>query len=101
MEELPGRRALAGEPPEPMLIRSINRATGDERWRLVKASAVEGEPRLAVNVIEDVTEVKRAELGQRFLAEASAVLGVRARPRADAGARSPSSRCRGSPTGAA
>ena len=57
-----------------MLIRSIDRETGDERWRLVKASAVEGEPRLAVNVIEDVTEVKRAELGQRFLAEASAVL---------------------------
>ena len=41
---------------------------------MVKASAVEGEPRLAVNVIEDVTDVKRAELGQRFLAEASAVL---------------------------
>ena len=30
--------------------------------------------RLAVNVIEDVTEVKRAELAQRFLAEAGAVL---------------------------
>ena len=33
-----------------------------------------GEPRLAVNVIEDITDVKRAELAQRFLAEASAVL---------------------------
>jgi PAS domain S-box-containing protein len=74
MEELPGRQALAGRTPEPMLIRSINRETGVERWRLVKASAVDGEPRLAVNVIEDVTEVKRAELGQRFLAEAGAVL---------------------------
>ena len=44
---------------------------------MVKATGVpvrEGEPRLAVNVIEDVTEVKRAELAQRFLAEASAVL---------------------------
>ena len=74
MEDLPGRKALAGETPEPMLIRSIHRVTGEERWRVVKASAVEGEPRLAVNVIEDVTDVKRAELGQRFLAEASAVL---------------------------
>ena len=37
MEELPGRQALAGKAPEPMLIRSINRATGDERWRMVKA----------------------------------------------------------------
>ena len=34
----------------------------------------EGEPRLAVNVIEDVTEVKRAELAERFLAQAGAVL---------------------------
>jgi PAS domain S-box-containing protein len=74
LEELPGRTALAGGTPEPMLIRSISRVTGEERWRLVKASAVEGEPRLAVNVIEDVTDVKRAELGQRFLAEAGAVL---------------------------
>ena len=74
MEDLPGRKALHGEPPEPMLIRSIHRGTGEERWRLVKASAVQGEPRLAVNVIEDVTDVKRAELAQRFLAEASAVL---------------------------
>ena len=74
MEDLPGRKALHGEPPEPMLIRSIHRGTGEERWRLVKASAVEGEQRLAVNVIEDVTDVKRAELAQRFLAEASAVL---------------------------
>jgi PAS domain S-box-containing protein len=74
LEDLPGRTALAGGTPEPMLIRSINRETGEERWRLVKASAVEGEPRLAVNVIEDVTDVKRAELAQRFLAEAGAVL---------------------------
>ena len=74
IEELPGRQALEGKAPEPMLIRSINRKTGDERWRMVKASAVDGDPRLAVNVIEDVTEVKRAELGQRFLAQASAVL---------------------------
>ena len=33
-----------------------------------------GRAALAVNVIEDVTEVKRAELAQRFLAEAGAVL---------------------------
>ena len=43
---------------------------------MVKATAVrDGDgARLAVNVIEDVTEVKRAELAQRFLAEAGAVL---------------------------
>jgi serine phosphatase RsbU (regulator of sigma subunit) len=55
-------------------VRSIDRRTGHEHWRLVKATAVEGASRLAVNVIEDVTDVKRAELSQRFLAEASAVL---------------------------
>jgi PAS domain S-box-containing protein len=75
MEDLPGRQALEGRSPDPLLVRSVDRRTGVERWRLVKATAVEGEPRLAVNVIEDVTDVKRAELAQRFLAEASAVLG--------------------------
>jgi len=77
LEQLPGRQALEGRTPEPLLVRAIDRRTGDERWRMIKATGVqvrEGEPRLAVNVIEDVTEVKRAELGQRFLAEASAVL---------------------------
>ena len=33
-----------------------------------------GKDRLAVNVIEDVTDVKRAEHAQRFLAQAGAVL---------------------------
>jgi PAS domain S-box-containing protein len=77
LRRLPGRLALAGERPEPMLIRAVNKATGEERWRLTKATAVldaAGRPRLAVNVIEDVTEVKRAEVANRFLAEAGAVL---------------------------
>src|SRR4051795_142210 len=77
MDRLPGRLVLQGQTPEPLLVRAVNKRTGEERWRIVKATAVpvrEGQPRLAVNVIEDVTEVKRAELSQRFLAEASAVL---------------------------
>jgi PAS domain S-box-containing protein len=72
--QLPGRQVLAGERPPPLLVRAVNKRTGEERWRVVKATLVPGPPRLAVNVIEDVTEVKRAELGQRFLAEAGAVL---------------------------
>ncbi|MBI5104946.1 MAG: SpoIIE family protein phosphatase, partial [Solirubrobacterales bacterium] len=75
--DLPGRRVLAGEHPEPLLVRARNRETGEERWRTVKATAVpgaDGRPRLAVNVIDDVTEVKRAELRQRFLARAGEVL---------------------------
>jgi PAS domain S-box-containing protein len=77
LEDLPGRRVLAGEEPRPLLIRAVNRATGEERWRLTKATAVldrEGRPQLAVNIIEDVTEVKHAEIAQRFLAEAGALL---------------------------
>jgi PAS domain S-box-containing protein len=77
LRRLPGRRALAGEQPEPLLIRAIHKRTGEERWRLTKATAVldaDGRPRLAVNVIEDVTGAKRAERASRLLAEAGAVL---------------------------
>ncbi len=73
LDQLPGRQVIEGGTPEPLLVRAVNRRTGEERWRMVKATAVpvrEGEPRLAVNVIEDVTDVKRAELAQRFLADA-------------------------------
>lgn len=76
-EDLPGRKVLAGEPAEPLLVRAINRTTGEERWRVTKATAVldaDGRPSLAVNVIEDVTESKRAELAQRLLAECGVVL---------------------------
>jgi serine phosphatase RsbU (regulator of sigma subunit) len=77
LELLPGRLVSQGLEAEPLLVRSVDRRTGEERWRMLKATPVPaqpGEPRLAVNVIEDVTEVKRAELVSRFLAQASAVL---------------------------
>ena len=77
LEALPGRKVLAGEHADPVVIRAIDRATGEERWRITKATAVldaDGRPALAVNVIEDVTEVKRAEMTQRFLAQAGEVL---------------------------
>ena len=77
VDRLPGRRLLRGESAEPLLVRAVNLATGEERWRVVKASPVAhagGEPELVVNVIEDVTEVKRSELHQRLLADASRTL---------------------------
>lgn len=78
VEQLPGRRLLAGEPQtEPLLVRAVNRDTGAEHWRLTKATAIRDEGsrvRNVINIIEDVTEVKRAELHQRLLSEASAVL---------------------------
>ncbi|HEY8583473.1 MAG TPA: GAF domain-containing protein, partial [Capillimicrobium sp.] len=64
----PGRQALAGvAEPEPLLCELVHRETGERRWRLTKATPVlgpDGAPRLAVNVIEDVTEQRRRELGQ-------------------------------------
>ena len=77
LDMLPGRRVLAGEEPPPLVLRSIHRETGVERWTVTKATAVRdarGRPRLAVNIVEDITEVKRAEMAQRLLARASDAL---------------------------
>ncbi len=76
-EELPGRRALRGERPPPMTVRYRFRGAAADRWSRIQSTPVldvRGEVRLAINVIEDITELKRAELAQRFLAEASRVL---------------------------
>ena len=55
----------------------VVRATGEERWLLHKATPVFGCRRqlsMVVSVIEELTEVKRAELAQRLLAEAGHAL---------------------------
>lgn len=72
LADLPGARVLRGETPEPLLVRAVRRDTGAEHWRVLKSTPVEGG--LAVNVIEEVTDVKRAEYTQRFLAQAGAML---------------------------
>jgi serine phosphatase RsbU (regulator of sigma subunit)/PAS domain-containing protein len=74
---LPGRDAIAGGSPEPVLVRNISKATGVDRWVLVKATPVrdaDGGVVMAVNIMEDVTDARRAEHHQRFLAGASKVL---------------------------
>jgi PAS domain S-box-containing protein len=76
-DDLPGRRALRGEDPEPALVRYRSRATGDERWSQIKATAIRdesGEPVMAINVIEDVTDQREREDAQRFLADVGAAL---------------------------
>ena len=52
------------------------RHPGESRWSRVKASPVleDGGARLAISVIEDITEIKQAEEAQRFLAESSRAL---------------------------
>jgi len=78
LESMPGRRLFAGEHPEPLLVRNIVRATGEERWLMVRSSPVvdpqSGRVQYAVNVFENITEVKRAQLAESFMAEASRVL---------------------------
>jgi PAS domain S-box-containing protein len=77
-DEMPGRRLFTGEQPQPLLVRSIVRATGEERWIVVRSSPVidPDTKRVthAVNVFEDITGVKRAELTEAFMAEASRIL---------------------------
>jgi PAS domain S-box-containing protein len=74
---LPGRRALADGDAAEAVVRFRVRETGEERWSAVKATPIhgqDGEIRMAINVIEDITAHKRAELAQRFLARSGEVL---------------------------
>jgi PAS domain S-box-containing protein len=78
VDRLPGRRALAEGVGGEVVLRFRVRATGEERWSAVKATPImddTGAVGMAINVIEDITDHKRAELAQRFLSDSSAVLG--------------------------
>jgi serine phosphatase RsbU (regulator of sigma subunit)/PAS domain-containing protein len=77
LADLPSAVVARGKPAEPLLVRNVVRATGKQRWLLHKATPVsdaDGRLLLVVSVIEDLTEVKRAELAQRLLAEAGHAL---------------------------
>ncbi len=77
MGDIPSVRLMAGQPAEPLLIRTINRATGVVYWNLLKASGLHdagGTLVAAVTIIEDVTREKTAELQDRFLARATETL---------------------------
>ncbi|HEU0025417.1 MAG TPA: SpoIIE family protein phosphatase, partial [Thermoleophilaceae bacterium] len=76
-ERLPGRRALAGEGVGEAVVRFRIRPSGEERWSVVKSTPVlddDGYLRMAINVIEDITEHKRSELAEHFLSESSRLL---------------------------
>jgi PAS domain S-box-containing protein len=75
LEEFPGRRLVQGEFAPELLTRSIDKQTGQGYWLLTKATLLHDQGRdYAVNIIEDVTASKDAELRQRFLAEAGRLL---------------------------
>ena len=77
LDALPGRRALAGEDAPEAVVRFRVRDTGEESWSAVKATSIrdaDGNVTMAINVIEDISAHKRAELAQRFLARSAEVL---------------------------
>jgi PAS domain S-box-containing protein len=77
-DAMPARRLFRGEPAPALLVRHLVRATGEERWVMVRASPIldpeTGKVMYAANVLEDVTQVKRAQLAEAFMARASRVL---------------------------
>jgi PAS domain S-box-containing protein len=76
LDRLPGRLALHGAASPEALIRFRRRANGEERWALVKATAVHepnGQGALAISIIQDVTARRQAEEAQaRLLASEQA-----------------------------
>jgi serine phosphatase RsbU (regulator of sigma subunit) len=77
MDDLPSVQLLRGERPEPLLMRSVNRDSGEESWVLLKATAVldaRGEIEAAVTIIEDVTASRRATMRVEFLARIGQLL---------------------------
>ena len=64
-DELPLFRALRGEPSPPRLVRFKGPGVPEQSWAIAHAIAIPGadgrSPNAVVSVIEDVTDVKRAE----------------------------------------
>ncbi len=76
-DQLPRRRTLRGEDPQPRVFRLFDTDTGQESWRLEKSTAIRGpagDVLYAVTTVEDVTVVKRDEFEQTLLADAAEAL---------------------------
>ncbi|HEX5468352.1 MAG TPA: PAS domain S-box protein, partial [Gaiellaceae bacterium] len=77
-DRLPGRLVLAGVATRPeAILRFRIRATGEERWSVASARPLygdDGEVEAAISIFRDITDLKRAEETQRFLAEATEIL---------------------------
>jgi PAS domain-containing protein len=77
--QVPSRLALRGVENPTALFRYIVKSTSEELWMFVRSTAIfddDGEPVLAIAVVEDNTERKRSELAQTFLADASKQLSA-------------------------
>lgn len=77
LDALIGRQGPGGGPTEPLTLRVTVRGSGSERWYRRRARPiVDAANRVlySVTVIEDVTDVKRAEHSQRLLARTGELL---------------------------
>lgn len=77
MSDVPSVRLLRGQTAEPLLMRTVDRRSGEVRWDLLKTAGLTGRDgtlSAAVTVIEDITAVKTAEVHLRILSEAGRVL---------------------------
>jgi PAS domain S-box-containing protein len=76
---LPSRQAFAGADHPGMLLRFRVRATGEERWSVVRATPVRdpaGYVVSAISIFHDMTESRRATEAARFLAGAGTLLAA-------------------------
>ncbi|MDQ3554288.1 MAG: GAF domain-containing protein [Chloroflexota bacterium] len=79
LDALPSTQALRGHRGAERLIRFTVLDTDEERWALAQAAPVlddKGQVRFAVNTFRDVTQSRRREEADRFLADATAVLAT-------------------------
>jgi PAS domain S-box-containing protein len=77
-DDLPGRRALHGDGSGESVVRFRVRATGEERWSLVRPRVVrhpDGSPAFIVSAFHDITALKSTERRLSLLADAGAILG--------------------------
>lgn len=77
-DHLPSRRVLAGESRSELMLNYVIQRTGREYWVQLKTTAVQGDDgsnAMAVTVVEDITDRRREERAQRFLADAGKALG--------------------------
>jgi PAS domain S-box-containing protein len=77
--ELPSVQTLQGRPQKPLLMRTVNRITGELRWTLLKTTALRSDDGIvlgALTVLDDVTAVKNAEMRTRVLAESGRILST-------------------------
>jgi serine phosphatase RsbU (regulator of sigma subunit) len=77
VDDLPSAKVTQRGPVAPLLLRGVNRDTGQRRWWRLKSSPmrdVDGELIGVFTVVEDLTALKAAEIRTRVLAESGRTL---------------------------